>query len=254
MLLCCMCEQRTVDNKLCYLHQKYKDRITGPYFDSLFDYMWFKETFEKRWNWKVRTQLLVSLSPKLERKLDQRPDLVREMERGIKKHLESGALKYSRVWEYAPLVYSTAHSFGGDTEDLIQQGMGFLSSIDRATDWLKLTAQQISGYIKKSLIGHLLNYLNKRKIPTTSLVEDEYLLEQEGQDVALLKKEDSNKLYSVIDSIQWSELEAAIITDYILAEKPKTLQDIAGEHSTYIVQVFRIKEEILNTLKEGLTD
>ena len=147
--MCQMCDQS--GESFCYLHKKYKARLTGPYFDNLFDYLWFKNTFMKRWKWMVRTKLKVFLSPKLERQIENNPELVLRIDEKIKQKLKEKD-RFKKSWEYLPLVYSTSISLGLsldlDIEELIQIGSILLSRLEFFVDSKKFDNKSISKYIK----------------------------------------------------------------------------------------------------------
>ena len=260
IIICVICDSKP---GLCYLHKKYKAKLTGPFFDTLFDYMWFRETFKKEWAEKVGTRLKVELSESVERNL-QNKLYVRKVGALVKDLVQ--LMGDGRIWKYRNIVHKMAFTYSKISpypyDDIVQQGYYELMSIDRRINWAKFSGKEITMYIKQSIIGKLKNYcFRDEPVEFEQINED-----MDGNDIVnpeklTIYKERSDFVIDAINKLITNKLkgtkykrERYVLRNYLYAKlrSKKSMNEIAKKFDVSHVTIYNDKEKLLKMLGELL--
>lgn len=156
MTKCLVCNEQTFGDRtgLCYLHRKYAARITGPYFETLYDLLYWKATFLKEWDAKELGKIAVSCAPHVE-VMKENKETVQVVKDRIHEQLK---LTKADLSMYIPLVRTLSYAFAVydklTFEEIYNEGMLHLKVLECRIE-KGLNPKIISAWVKKSLVGRI---------------------------------------------------------------------------------------------------
>jgi RNA polymerase sigma factor (sigma-70 family) len=163
MTKCIMCNQDGYVGRLCYLHVKYYQGLTGPHFNTLYDLLWWKATFLKKWKLHFRTLAKIPIT------CDDHVH-IQKMNKNLllttKLKVEFAlANKEIDLSSFSPLMHKLANRFSNvsdhSADDLFQQCTVWLQDMTRNVDQ-DMEPKMLTTWIKKSLYGLLYNFTTRQ--------------------------------------------------------------------------------------------
>jgi RNA polymerase sigma factor (sigma-70 family) len=160
MTKCTMCNEDTHGGNLCYLHSKYYQQITGPHFETLYDLLWWKATFLKRWDTLYGIEIPITCADHVHvQKMNKKMLLNTKLK--VEFALANKTIDLS---SFCPLVHKLANKFSGMSDftedDIYQQCMVWLQDMTQNVDE-RMEPKMLTTWVRKSLYGLLYNYINR---------------------------------------------------------------------------------------------
>lgn len=161
MKQCAVCNEQVLgDHDLCYLHRKYKARLCGTHYATLWDLLWSKARFMKVWGWRIGTKLLHSMEDYVEAaKLNVQTVLkVRKQIADYDKNPDIDVTRYFKILNN--LSRKLSETFGVGKQEVFQEGVIILCNLKR-----RVTNQDnpnmIHQWVIQSLKGLLINHIRR---------------------------------------------------------------------------------------------
>ncbi|GAG06810.1 unnamed protein product, partial [marine sediment metagenome] len=237
MTKCTMCNENRYVGNLCYLHSKYYQQITGPHFETLYDLLWWKATFLKRWDVAYGHKIPITCADHVHvQKMNKK--ILFDTKLKVEFALANKTIDLSK---FCPLVHKLANKFSGMSDftedDIYQQCMVWLQDMTQHVD-KRMEPKMLTTWVRKSLYGLLYNYINRhggvvKKGKTETMGDmDCYILDKaDSQEEKLIRCQDrvvaSTKVLRLIESL--NERQVDIILNWREAE-PLSNKEFALEH------------------------
>lgn len=245
MIKCAVCNQDTLGDwtGLCYLHQKYALEISGPYFETLYDLLYWKATFLKEWDRLKLGKIIVSCAPHVEVHKESRANIIAVKLR-VQEQLK---LERADLSMYDNLVRSIAYrysaAFGIEFRDIYNEGMLQLKRLENRIE-KGLNPNIISAWVKKSLAGYMQNYsMNSFQVvnlprdsaggrnhtATLAIYDDDTLKDDTPnvQEQYLSKERDKRNQAAILKLMSRLNFKQRTVMVNLLKDKPRTQTQLA---------------------------
>lgn len=264
-MICTVCNEQVLGDDgsgLCYLHRKYNKRLCGPYFETLYDLVYWKATFLKKWDSLGYGKISVACAEHVEvQKMNQYS--VDQVKVQVQQQLERDRIDLTM---YQPLVMSMARQFsqrsGIEFIELVNQGTLVLKRLEDKIN-SDNDPKMISSFVKQSIRGSLMTYTMQSQV-----VKPPY-----GQPICLVSTEDTDELLNerdvesqYMDKIKeevgaeaiikltnvfkWSKSPVYMkVIKNMFAENPKTQVELAKQLKITKQAVSSAADKIMNTAK-----
>jgi RNA polymerase sigma factor (sigma-70 family) len=207
MTKCTMCNENTHKGDLCYLHFKYYQQITGPHFETLYDLLWWKATFLKRWDILYGHTIPITCADHVHTQKMNKKILL-----NTKLKVEFAlANKTIDLSSFCPLIHKLANKFSGMSDftedDIYQQCMVWLQDMTQNVDD-RMEPKMLTTWVRKSLYGLLYNYINRhggvvKKGEVEYLGEDDFRIADKSpsQEDKIIHNQDCHIQIMAIDKL-----------------------------------------------------
>lgn len=146
--------------KLCYLHLKYAERFTGPYHETIYDLVWWKQTFLTMWNKTGLPKIIVSTSEKVG-VMKKIPLSFTRVVLMVKEQLKNPT---HSLESFRPLNLTVASYFSRRSDipfrDLFNEGFLCLIKLSHKID-PSADPKMVSAFVKRRLWGAIQNYVTQ---------------------------------------------------------------------------------------------
>ena len=233
---CAVCNEDTLGNEsgLCYLHRKYKAGVTGPYFETLYDLVYWKATTLKEWDRLGYGKISVACAPHVEVQ-KMTPGSVEQVRKQVEEQLNTGRGDLS---SFQPLVLKWAailnSQFGTDFADLHGEGMLALMRLSlMVPEGTQCNA--VAQWVKRSVVGIMRNFaldggLRGRGVSASNAgrFDDETWVGTEDQHEDYIAAErmhrGANAMAELIKKLTWDQRK---ILSNMLKDNPRTQKELA---------------------------
>jgi len=249
MIKCQVCEQGTHGHwtGLCYHHQKYADGTAGPYFETLYDLLYWKATFLPSWDSRHYGTINVTCAEHVDAQ-KMNGDLVTKTRRKVADAICSGT---TDLTDYLPLVRKLALKYGSDDYDEVYSILAAeLISLERKIP--KGTQPMvISIWVKRRLTGAALNWVCRRQPDLEDTEIDEIPHEAPtSEEIIMLCEDEDIKGKAMIElANQLSKRQSKVMAN-MLSPNPLTQKQLAKRLKVDQAQVSRDTKIIFTKAKE----
>lgn len=188
---CAVCNEQVLGDDgsgLCYLHRKYNHRLCGPYFETLYDLVYWKATFLKTWDSLGYGKINVACAEHVDIQKMNNKSVARVKER-VRQQLERDRIDLSM---YHPLVASMSRQFsqrsGIEFTELMNQGVMVLKRLEDKIN-SDTDPKMISSFVKQSIRGSLMTYT----------MQSQVVKPPHGQSLSMISTEDTDELLNEED-------------------------------------------------------